>query len=91
LGGRGRWISEFEASLVYRVSSRIVRAIQRNPVLENQKKKKKKESRKSPIFFLTDQSDQGSSLVEVFSSQGILGCVKLAVKTNQDTLFLIRG
>jgi hypothetical protein len=32
LGGRGRWISEFEASLVYKVSSRTARAIQRNPV-----------------------------------------------------------
>jgi hypothetical protein len=40
LGGRRRWISEFEASLVYRVSSRTARAIERNPVL----KKKKKES-----------------------------------------------
>jgi hypothetical protein len=30
------------ASLVYRVSSKTVRAIQRNPVLKNQKKKKKK-------------------------------------------------
>jgi hypothetical protein len=37
LGGRGRQISEFEASLVYRVSSRTVRAIQRNPVLKNPK------------------------------------------------------
>jgi hypothetical protein len=40
-GGRGRWISEFEASLVYKVSSRTARAIQRNPVSKNQKKKKK--------------------------------------------------
>jgi hypothetical protein len=40
LGGRGRWISEFEARLVYKVSSRTVRATQRNPVLKNQKKKK---------------------------------------------------
>jgi hypothetical protein len=32
LGGRGRWISKFEASLVYRVSSRTARATQRNPV-----------------------------------------------------------
>jgi hypothetical protein len=31
-GGRGRQISEFEASLVYRVSSSTARAIQRNPV-----------------------------------------------------------
>jgi hypothetical protein len=38
LGGRGRQISEFKASLVYRVSSRIARATQRNPVLKNQKK-----------------------------------------------------
>ena len=33
--GRGRWISEFESSLVYRVSSRTAMATQRN-----QKKKK---------------------------------------------------
>jgi hypothetical protein len=31
-----------EASLVYRVSSRTARAIQRNPVSKNQKKKKQK-------------------------------------------------
>jgi hypothetical protein len=44
LGGRGRWISEFEASLVYRVSSRTARAIQRNPDSKNQKRKKKKKN-----------------------------------------------
>jgi hypothetical protein len=43
LGGRGRQISEFEASLVYKVSSRTARAIQRNPVSKNQKKKKERE------------------------------------------------
>jgi hypothetical protein len=36
-GGRGRWISEFKVSLVYRVSSRTARATQRNPVLKDQK------------------------------------------------------
>ena len=36
--GRGRPISEFEASLVYKVSSRTVRAIQRNPVSKKKKK-----------------------------------------------------
>jgi hypothetical protein len=48
LGGRGRRISEFEASLVYKVSSRTARATQRNPVLKRKKKKKKerKEKRK---------------------------------------------
>jgi hypothetical protein len=40
LGGKGRKISEFQASLVYKVSSRSARAIQRNPVSKNQKKKK---------------------------------------------------
>jgi hypothetical protein len=36
----GRRISEFEASLVYRVSSRTARATQRNPVSKNQNKQK---------------------------------------------------
>jgi hypothetical protein len=36
LGGRGRRISEFEANLVYKVSSRTARAIQRNLVSKNQ-------------------------------------------------------
>jgi hypothetical protein len=40
LGGRGRQISEFKASLVYRVSSRTARATQRNPVSKKQKKQK---------------------------------------------------
>jgi hypothetical protein len=46
LGSRGRWISEFEASLVYRVSSRTARATQRNPVLKNKNKTKKEKKRK---------------------------------------------
>jgi hypothetical protein len=46
LGGRGRQISRFEASLVYKVSSRTVRAIQRNPVSKTKKTNKKKERRK---------------------------------------------
>jgi hypothetical protein len=36
LGGRGRQISEFEVALVYRVSSRTARVIQRNPLSKNQ-------------------------------------------------------
>jgi hypothetical protein len=35
LGGRGRQISEFEASLVYKVSFRTARAMQRNPASKN--------------------------------------------------------
>jgi hypothetical protein len=47
LGGRGRRISEFKASLVYRVSSRTARATQRNPVSKNQKLKKKKRKKEN--------------------------------------------
>jgi hypothetical protein len=35
LGGIGRWISDFKASLVYRVSSRTARATQKNPLSKN--------------------------------------------------------
>jgi hypothetical protein len=45
-GGRGRQISEFEASLVYRVSSRTARATQRNPVSKNKNKNKKQNNNK---------------------------------------------
>jgi hypothetical protein len=47
LGGRGRQISEFEASLVYKVSSRTARAIQRNPVSKTNKQTKKKNKTKT--------------------------------------------
>lgn len=36
---RGRWISEFGAGLIYRMSFRIVRTIQRNSVLKRKRKK----------------------------------------------------
>jgi hypothetical protein len=39
LGGRGRQISEFEASLVYKMSSRTARTTKRNPVSKNKKQK----------------------------------------------------
>jgi hypothetical protein len=44
LGGRGRQISEFEASLVYRVSTRTAKAIQRNPVSRKKKKSHRPEN-----------------------------------------------
>jgi hypothetical protein len=48
---RGRRISEFEASLVYKVSSRTARATQRNPVSKkNQKKKKKVKQNKKKVI-----------------------------------------
>jgi hypothetical protein len=45
LGSRGRWISEFKASLVYKVSSRTARVIQRNPISKNHKKNKNKKTK----------------------------------------------
>jgi hypothetical protein len=42
LGGRGRHISEFQANLVYRVSSNTAKAKLRNPGSKLIKEKKKK-------------------------------------------------
>jgi hypothetical protein len=54
--GRGRRISEFEASLVYRVSSSTARATQRNPVSKKPKKKKKRKKLWMNVSFLPNFS-----------------------------------
>jgi hypothetical protein len=46
----GRRISEFEASLVYRVSSRTARATQRNPVWKNKNKKTKTNKKQTSMM-----------------------------------------
>jgi hypothetical protein len=46
LGGRDRQISELEASLVYKVSSRTARASRRNPVSKNKQTNKQKNQKK---------------------------------------------
>jgi hypothetical protein len=51
LGNRGRQISEFEASLVYKVSSRTARDIQRNPVSIKPKTKPKNKNRWNKIHY----------------------------------------
>jgi hypothetical protein len=65
LGGRGigRQISEFKDSLVYRVSSRTTRAIQRNPV---SKTKQNKQTNKNP----NKQTNKKESL-NIFSVETI--------------------
>jgi hypothetical protein len=45
----GGFRSEFEASLVYKVSSWTARATQRNPVSKNQKRKKKKRKKEKEM------------------------------------------
>ena len=49
LGGRGRRISEFEASLVYKVSSRTAQGYTEKHCLEKPRKKKKKELEKAGL------------------------------------------
>ena len=50
-GGRDRQISEFEASLVYKVSSRTARAIQRNPASKNENQTKTKPTSRIFTYF----------------------------------------
>jgi hypothetical protein len=57
LGGRGR-ISEFEASLVYKVSSRIARAIQKNPVSKNKTKQSETDIVSNKTLFSRCPGDQ---------------------------------
>jgi hypothetical protein len=54
LGGRGRQISEFEASLVHKVSSRTARDIQRNPVSKNKNKKQTKNKQTNKLEHLNE-------------------------------------
>jgi hypothetical protein len=70
LGGRGRRISEFEASLVYRVSSRTAKTTQRNPVLKNKqttnkqtKKKKKRRNNRERENIGKESPEHASSMV----------------------------
>jgi hypothetical protein len=50
LGGRSRQISEFEVSLVYRVTSRTSRATQRNPISKNNNNNKNKNKKDLFIY-----------------------------------------
>jgi hypothetical protein len=50
LGSRGRRISEFKASLDYKVSSRIARATQRNSVSKNKTTKNKTKQKSKTVL-----------------------------------------
>jgi hypothetical protein len=54
LGGRGRQIFVFEASLVYKVSSRTANATQKNPVSEKKKERKERKIITKWKLFLND-------------------------------------
>jgi hypothetical protein len=64
LGGRGRRISEFEASLVYRVSSRTARATQRKTLSQKQNKTKQNKTKQNKTK-QTKQNNQKSVEVNV--------------------------
>ena len=51
MSGRGKQISEFETSLVYKVSARTARAIQTNPVSKNQPKTNKQKKNCTALAF----------------------------------------
>ena len=55
-------ISEFDASLIYKVSSRTARATQRNPVLKKKKKEKKRKENALIIVGLLNTTAHGGVL-----------------------------
>jgi hypothetical protein len=56
LGGRGRQISEFKASLVYKLNSRTIRAIQRNSISNTNKQKEQTNKQKEHKPVISDLS-----------------------------------
>jgi hypothetical protein len=85
LGGRDKRISEFEASLVYKVSSRTARAIQRKPVLKNKNKNKQKKKPKNKTKKNEGVDCLSGAMFEntftfhkmsVFSGGFLLGCIE---------------
>ena len=56
--GRGRQISEFEGSLVYKVSSRTARAIKRNSVSKNKNKSNRKRTFSSTIHLKLTEPEE---------------------------------
>jgi hypothetical protein len=63
LGGKDKGISEFEASLVYRVSSRTPRGTQRNPALKNKQKQSKQTNKTKPPLQIDSEPTQCNELL----------------------------
>jgi hypothetical protein len=85
VGGRGRHISKFAASLVYTVSSRTARATKRNPVLKKTNKQTNKQTNKlkknyfcySWFFVFPDEFENFSLYVFEELCQDVLGdCIE---------------
>ena len=61
MGSRGRQISEFKASLVYRLSSRTARATQRKPKNKQTKKRNEEAVRSQRTSDVTSRSQARNS------------------------------
>jgi hypothetical protein len=61
---------EFQASLVYRVSSRTARATQRNPVLGRKKKKEKEEEEEEDKEEEEEEEEKEEELASVVELSG---------------------
>ena len=76
----GRWISEFEASLIYRVSSKTVRGTQRNPVSKQTNKQTNKQKDSVPDCWASGGYEEAKAWPTVprgpklTGSEGLRGC-----------------
>jgi hypothetical protein len=77
LGGSGRRISEFEASLVYRVSSRTGKATQRNPVSNSHPQKIKTKVQTKKLY--TTETVSVFNIVKVHMTQ----CHSMPINKNK--------
>jgi hypothetical protein len=68
LGGRGKQIFEFEASLVYNVSFRTARATQRNPVSKKTNKQTKQQQQQT--------NKQTKDISKMIASSALIICSK---------------
>ena len=66
---RGRQISEFKGSLVYRVISRTARAIQGDPIPKKQKQKTNKQTNKQ-----TNKNKQKKTITQLFKMRISVFC-----------------
>ena len=64
-------MSEFEASLVYKVSSRSARATQRNPVSKNQKKQNNQPNKKTNQQNMKNPNASGDRYTHATSWRGL--------------------
>jgi hypothetical protein len=78
LGRQRQRISEFKASLVYKVSSRTARATQKNPVSKKTKKKKEKRKKKKEK---KNCSCRGSEFSYLYPHQAAQVCLSTSTCT----------